>query len=314
MKTSLIVPAHNSAATIEENLQSLLRQRGEGFEIIVVDDGSTDNTRDLVEKYSVRLITQENRGPAAARNNGAMKAAGDILVFTDSDCIVGDRWLLEMLKPFSDTKIVGVQGRYKTTQRELIARFAQYEIEERYEKMSKHKYIDFVGSYSAAYRKDVFLDAGGFDERFPIASGEDPDLSFRLAAMGHRMVFNPNALVYHRHPNTLWKYLNQKFYRAYWRVSLYIKHPKKIKKESYTPQMLKLQILLFYLLVLSFIFRLEKIAITLLFITTIPLTVEILRKDILVGLIAPIIIFLRTLVLGAGLSRGAIALILEHDL
>ncbi len=312
MKASIIVPAHNSEDTIGKTLKSLLRQGDIDFEIIVVDDGSTDNTREMASKYPVKMITQQNRGPAAARNNGTKNANGEILVFTDADCVVEDGWLQEMLRPFSDPEIVGVQGRYKTKQRELIARFAQYEIEERYERMARYEYLDFIGSYSAAYRRDIFLRDGGFDESFPVASGEDPELSFRLAEKGHKMVFNPNAIVYHQHPDALLKYLHQKFYRAYWRVALYVKNPMKIKRESYTPQMLKLQVLLFYLLIVSFIFGVTKIAIAGFFITTLPLAIKMLRRDISVGLVAPFIILMRAAVFSAGLLKGAVDYLFKH--
>lgn len=111
-----------------------------------------------------------------------------------------------MIKPFENKDIVGVQGRYKTKQSEIVAKFAQYEIEERYERMRRSRYIDFIGSYSAAYKRGVFLSEGGFDESYPIASGEDPDLSFRLASKGYKMVLNNRALVYHHHPDSLYTY------------------------------------------------------------------------------------------------------------
>jgi glycosyltransferase involved in cell wall biosynthesis len=308
MKASVIVPTYNSAGTLGECLESILRQEGIDFEVIVVDDGSTDNTRELVGKYPVRLITQEHRGPAAARNNGARNAVGEILVFTDSDCVVEDGWLVEMVRPFSDPFIVGVQGAYMTTQRELIARFAQYEIEERYDQMAKHECIDFIGSYSAGYRKDVFLEVGGFDEKFPIASGEDPDLSFRFAKLGYKMVFNPKAVVYHRHPDTLLGYLRQKFYRAYWRVALYGKNPGKAVRDSYTPQVLKVQIGLFYLVLLGFLsITLAISALVLSLATTLPTSYRMFQKDRPAGAAAPVLLFLRSAAFGFGLVYGAVS-------
>lgn len=311
MKASLIVPAYNSASTIGECIESLLGQRGAEFEVIIVDDGSTDNTRETVEKYPVRLLTQEHRGPAVARNFGARNAAGEILVFTDADCVADENWLAEMLKPFENPEIVGAQGRYKTRQLSLMARFAQYEIEDRYDRMAKHEYIDFIGSYSAAYRKEIFLKEKGFDESYPIASGEDPDLSFRLADKGYKMVFNSNAIVYHYHPDTLGRYLKQKFYRAYWRVAMYRKNPEKAVRDSYTPQALKVQLGFFYLLVFSLIYaivaRYWVIAILsffLFFLVSLPLSLAILNKDKVVGIFAPFLIMLRDAALGMGMVYG----------
>ncbi len=309
---SVIVPTFNGEETVAECLNSLLDQSWSGeYEVIVVNDGSSDRTSDIVKKYPVKRLAQEHRGPAAARNLGARNASGDILLFTDDDCAAEKNWIEEMIKPFENKEIVGVQGRYKTDQRSLIARFAQYEIEERYERMAKYKYIDFIGSYSAAYRKNVFLKEGGFDESFPIASGEDPDLSFRLAAKGHKMVFAPSAVVYHHHPDTLAKYLRQKFYRAYWRVALYKKNPKKAVRDAYTPQTLKIQLGFFYLFIFSLIYAIATrhwgiiiAAFFLFFLPSLPLSFAILKKDKMVGVAAPFLIMLRNAALGIGMVSG----------
>ena len=89
------------------------------------------------------------------------------------------------------------------------------------------------------------MEKRGFDEKFRMASGEDPDLSFRLAGQGIKMVFAPKAIVAHYHPSSLWKYWKTKFYRAYWRVLLYKKHPAKTMRDSYTNPNLTWQIISF---------------------------------------------------------------------
>jgi cellulose synthase/poly-beta-1,6-N-acetylglucosamine synthase-like glycosyltransferase len=169
------------------------------------------------------------------------------VVFLDSDCVCHPTWLSELLKPFSDPTVAGVQGRYKNGVKHWMAEFIQLEIEERYERLQKSmavkKSIDFVSTYSAAYRKRIFLENGGFDESFRTASGEDTDLSFRISANGHRLVFAPRAVVDHFHPASLLKYWRTKFYRAYWRVHLYRKNPDKIKNDSYTNPLIKFQII-----------------------------------------------------------------------
>ena len=133
---SVIIPMYNGESTIEKCLKALKQQSFNGkFEVIVVDDGSTDNGANLAEKLGVKVIRQKNKGPASARNNGAKIATGDIIVFTDSDCVPSESWLAEMAEPLKDKGITGVQGAYKTKQKKLIARFAQLEIESRYERM-----------------------------------------------------------------------------------------------------------------------------------------------------------------------------------
>lgn len=312
---SIVIPAYNSEKTIGECLSSLLNQTKKPDEIIVVDDGSEDRTKDIVRKFkNVILLEQKHKGPAVARNIGAKRAKGEILLFTDSDCMPNKDWVSEMTKPFENKEIVGVQGRYETKQNGLIARFTQLEIEDRYDRMRKFETIDFVGSYSAGYRKRTFIEFNGFDESFPTASGEDPELSFKLSKAKHKMVLNDKAVVYHNHVSSLRAYLRQKFWRAYWRTLLYKKHPQKIKVESYTPQTLKIQIGLLYLLVLFSIPSLffanliyvSTALLILLFLSTLPFSYKNFKKDRGVGLLSFIVIILRTIVFGIGLIYGVV--------
>ena len=246
MRCSLIIPAYNAERTIVTCLESVLNQSlsRDEYEVIVVDDGSTDNTPQIIRDYPVTLISQANQGPALARNRGANEAKGEILVFTDSDCELDFHFLERITSPIeNDPEIVGVQGSYKTKQKEFMARFGQVEIETRYNRMSRNKYIDFIGTYAAAYKKEVFHELGEFDTGFPLASGEDTEFSYKLYESGYKMVFRPEAFVYHQHPSELRKYLKSKFYRGYWRIRLYRKHPAKTVTDSYTPQTLKFQVL-----------------------------------------------------------------------
>ena len=319
MKASIVIPTYNGQDTLSECLAAISQQTHADFEVIIVDDGSTDTTAALVKEFTkkdkrFKLIQQQNAGPARARNQGARAAQNPILVFIDDDCTADTHWLAEMLKPFSNKEIVGVQGRYKTKQKELAARFGQIEIDHRYSIMARKEYIDFIGSYAAAYSKKVFLEAGGFDETFRIPSGEDPELSYRLAEQGHKMVFNPGAIVYHYHPASLYAYLRTKFYRAFWRVRMYKKHTNKIVKDSYTPQGLKFQMLFFYAGIIGILGSI--IFPPLLFwgsvgwfgviVLSLPFSVWALFRDPTVGLLSPIIIFLRTASFCAGFVKGIV--------
>jgi cellulose synthase/poly-beta-1,6-N-acetylglucosamine synthase-like glycosyltransferase len=313
---SVVIPAYNSEKTIGPCLEALKNQTVRPLEIIVVDGNSSDKTREMAKDMGARVFVEKRRGPAVARNLGASKARGEILLFTDADCIPGRDWIREMLKPFKTPSkgegIAGVQGSYRTRQESLVARFAQFEIEQRYERLERRRHIDFIGTYSAAYQRALFLKSGGFDEDFPEASGEDPELSFRLSKAGYRMVFNPGARVFHQHPDTLEKYLKQKFSRARWRVLLYRKHPGKAVSESYTPQTLKLQICLFYLFVLSLIlspFHSVSIYVAvslliLLFLSALPFSVRAAREEGRLGLVSPVILILRSVTFSIGLVYG----------
>src|ERR1700692_3371787 len=112
MSVSIIIPTFNGASRIGNCLDALLNQTaGRDAEILVVNDGSTDNTADFVARYSdVRLITQSNAGPAAARNRGAQEARGTIILFTDDDCVPTAAWRAALTEPFKDTSIGGTKG------------------------------------------------------------------------------------------------------------------------------------------------------------------------------------------------------------
>ncbi|MCP4622378.1 MAG: glycosyltransferase [bacterium] len=120
-----------------------------------------------------------------------------------------------MVKSFDDSAVTAVMGAYCTRQKQLAARFAQLEFEDRYDRLAKSASIDMLATYSAAIRKDVFMQMKGFDESFPVANNEDTDLSYRLCAAGHKIVFSPAAIVYHSHPDILTKYLKIIFWRGY---------------------------------------------------------------------------------------------------
>jgi glycosyltransferase involved in cell wall biosynthesis len=135
MKFSIIIPAYNAETTIENCIQALLSQSVERnlYEIIVVDDGSKDRTAEIIHTFPVNYHFQENQGPAAARNKGAQLSKGEIILFTDSDCVPDRFWLERMAAPFSENpSISGVKGAYKSRQSSLTARFAQAEYEDRF--------------------------------------------------------------------------------------------------------------------------------------------------------------------------------------
>ncbi len=209
--------------------------------MIVVDDGSTDSTAQIARGFPVIYNTRKTGGPATARNKGTTVAQGEIILFTDSDCVPERTWLEEMMRPFKDQAIVAVKGAYRTEQNELAARFAQAEFEDRYDLLVKKASIDMIDTYSAAFKRDVFMKMGGFDESFPVANNEDTELSYRIAFSGRKLVFNPKAIVYHSHPNSILRYLRIKFWRGYWRIIVYRRFPEKAVSDSYTPRVIKIQ-------------------------------------------------------------------------
>jgi len=313
---SVIIPAYNAEKTVYSCLSALHDQSlpKRDYEIVVVDDGSTDDTSKIAKEFNVKYLFQTNQGPATARNKGVSAAQGTIVLFTDSDCIPDYNWIEEMVSPFNDPDVAGVKGAYKTTQTDLAARFAQAEFEDRYDLLKRHPSIDMIDTYSAAFKKDIFLQIGGFDQNFPVANNEDTDLSYRLATAGYKLVFNPEASVYHSHPDTFIKYLKLKFWRGYWRMIVYRRYPDKAVKDSYTPAIIKIQTMLMALslpLFLISLFTAHIIYLALLLwavimVSAIPFSIKAFKKYKLIGILSPFIILLRSFVFAIGSVLGII--------
>jgi glycosyltransferase involved in cell wall biosynthesis len=250
---SVIVPVYNGASTLGACLRALAQQTvpRASYEVIVVDDGSTDDSAAIAARHGARVICQAHAGPAAARNRGAQAAQGAILLFTDADCEPRQDWIEAMLAPLVAPDVAGVKGVYRTRQHSVVARFAQAEYEERYARLAGRAEIDFVDTYAAAYRRAVFLQAGGFDTAFPSATVEDQELSYRLAAAGHKLVFAPRATVYHRHAATPWQYARRKLHLGRWKVRVHARHPARAVRDSYTPWTQKAQLVLLPLVVVA---------------------------------------------------------------
>jgi GT2 family glycosyltransferase len=313
---SIIIPAFNGASRIPNCLDALTQQiAGRDVEILVVDDGSTDDTAAVVGHYpSVRLITQANAGPAAARNRGAAEARGTILLFTDDDCVPMPDWLDAMLAPFKDPAVVGAKGIYRTRQKSLAARFVQVEYEDKYLLMASAANIDFIDTYSAAFLRDRFLEMTGYDTSFPVACAEDIELSYRMSARGWIMKFAPAAIVYHTHPDTFSRYLKKKYKFAFWRMLAVRKNPGKGVKDSHTPQIMKLQLLFAPALVLALAFDAitkPPVPVSLLVLgaflfSTLPFTFRAVKKDPIVGMISPLVLAARACAQVMGVTAGLI--------
>jgi GT2 family glycosyltransferase len=313
---SIIIPTFNGASRIGNCLDALLKQTtGRDVDILVVNDGSTDNTAEVVRgNPGVRLISQRNAGPAAARNRGALEARGTLLLFTDDDCVPMAGWLNAMIEPFDDPEVVGAKGIYRTRQKRLAARFVQIEYEDRYRLMAHLDCIDFIDTYSAAFRRDRFLEMAGYDTSFPVACAEDVELSYRMSAEGWKMKFAPAAIVYHTHPDTLMQYLKKKYKFAYWRVLAVRKNPSKAVKDSHTPQLMKLQLLFAPALLAAAafdlaarpVFPLSLLVLVAFLLSTLPFVLRAIGKDPIVGLLSPLLLAARSCAQLLGVTAGLI--------
>ena len=319
---TVIVPAYNEEhgiGSVLAQLGQVMQESGSAYEIIVVDDGSTDGTAQVARQAGAdRVLACPRRGPAAARNTGVDAANGEIVLFTDADCEPAADWLAQMLQPFADADVTGVKGTYRTRQPEAVARLAQCEFEERYDRLERLPFIDFVDSHAAAFRTLALRKAGGFDPAFPYANNEDVDLSYRLARAGCKLVFNRRAVVSHRHPANWRAYLRLKVKRGYWRMVVYRLHPGKALRDSYTPQLLKAQVLLVFLTaglaVLAAIWPVLGWAACAclggLALSAIPFARMVAKRDPPIAVWAPLFVWGRALAFAVGVSGGLVGMLL----
>ncbi len=313
MRYSVVVPAYNAADHIEACVRALLDQSvgREAYEVLVVDDGSTDATAEIASRYPVRVLRQAHAGPASARNRGARAAVGEFLLFTDADCTPVPAWIEEIVRPLeADSQVAGTKGTYRTRQPGVIPRMAQVEFEEKYAHLRQRDSIDFVDTGSAGFRASAFWAAGGFDPRFPAASNEDTALSFGLVARGWRLVFCERAVVYHCHTESVGQYLRRKWRHGYWRALVYGTYPAKIVGDSYTPRSTQLQmagaalVVLFTPAARTRWFALGGLGLFLA--ATLPFVRRALPVGRDVAAMVPPMLFLRVLALGSGLVVGSV--------
>ncbi len=329
LRCSVVVPVYNGAPVIERCLDALAGQTlgQDAYEIIVVDDGSQDETAACLESWARRhpavalqLVRQTNAGPAAARNHGAQLARAPIVLFTDADCAPLPTWIEAMLSAFGDPAVVGAKGAYLTQQTGLAPRFVQAEYEDRYDRMLGQTQIDFIDTYSAGYRRDIFLENGGFDPIFTTASVEDQELSFRLAQKGYRLVFAPQARVEHLHDANIIEYVRRKYFIAFWKALLTRWHPERMVQDSHTPQVLKLQIVLLalfltivplaavaiFLPLLRWVWIADALVALVFLMTGLPFLRKLARRSGRLALFGPLMLAARAAALGVGFVAGTV--------
>lgn len=190
------------------------------FEVIVCDDGSRQPIQEalastlaaLTDRFSVRVIRQENRGPAAARNRGAAEASGRYLAFTDDDCRPERDWLERLLGHFAVHPHALVGGGLRTSAgSDRYARATQAIMDFVYAEQERHKGLRVFSTSNLALPAAGFQELGGFSLTFRRAAGEDYDLCARWFSGGGEMTYAPDAVVAHDHALSLGAYWLQHF-------------------------------------------------------------------------------------------------------
>ena len=224
---SVVVPAYDRPAPVRRCVAGLgrLDWPAERLEAVVVDDGSpvpldAAALRAEAPGLDLRVVRQENAGPAAARNRGAAEARHRFLAFTDDDCVPRGDWLRRFAEVVEERPDAMVGGSFVNATPENPAAVASHLVTELfYERGLRRGGPDGPGSgpdgawlfvtANLCVPREAFLAVGGFDEAFPLPAGEDFDFCHRFQHAGHPAVYRPGAAVDHAHPMTLRRFWRQ---------------------------------------------------------------------------------------------------------
>jgi len=225
-RISVVICAYNAERTMDACLASLRELRYPNYEVIVVNDGSTDRTLEIAQRYpEMRVFSQENKGLSAARNVGYENSTGSIIAYTDSDCVVDPDWLTYLAYKFVHAGFVAVGGPNlpppedaRTPACVAASPGGPTHV------LIDDEVAEHIPGCNMAFLKSALVEIGGFD---PIhrAAGDDVDLCWRLQNAGHPIGFSPAAMVWHFRRNTIHAYLTQQMGYGKAEAQLYFKHP-----------------------------------------------------------------------------------------
>jgi len=210
-RVSVVVASYNGAATLKACLQSLGRMNYPNYEIILVDDGSTDTTPAIaVEFPEVRSLRHErNLGLSVARNTGIEAATGDIVAFTDSDCRADEDWLHFLIGDLLNSRFAGIGGHnFLPPEDSPVASTVMVSPGGPAHVMLTDRLAEHIPGCNMAFYRWALQEIGGFDPIFWKA-GDDVDVCWRLQQRGYRIGFSPGGFVWHYRRNTVRAYLKQ---------------------------------------------------------------------------------------------------------
>lgn len=228
-KVSVIIPTYNRKEKLKRALKSLSYQTypKNKHEILVVDDGSTDGTDSFLKRAKKEIsnlsyFRQKKKGPAAARNLGIKNSTGDIIFFTDDDCIVPKNWIEKFVHMYQKhPEIAGVGGDLEadeyTLKTNIFAKYESYMARTAY-RTDRGEYIGgfecpALGTSNISYKKSVLEEVGGFDEIFPVAAGEDTDLKLNICLRDGKLAYIPTKTT-HIQDYNLGRFIQQNIARG----------------------------------------------------------------------------------------------------
>jgi len=217
-KISLYIPSYNGAKYLPMCIRCVLRQTYPIDEVIVLDDGSEDETAAIVSKFQVKLVKHHhNKGIAGARNTAIMATRNDFVVSIDADCLIGPTWLEECMKNFINSRVAAVGGMLVERNNKKIAdRWRAAHMKHHWGK-KKSVNPGFLSGSNVVIRKEAFRHIGLYNEKRFRTNYEDVDLSLRLKENGFDLIYEPNAIAWHIREDTYGSLL-----RTYWGWRQYV--------------------------------------------------------------------------------------------
>lgn len=204
---SVIICTYNRKNILKKCLENVFCQEfpSTDYEVIVVVDGSTDGTGSMLQEFSslshFKVIWQENKGAAAARNRGGREASGDILLFLDDDIMAATGLLTEHLRcqNLGHSLVLGNIPLYPAKSADFMTEGTKWWAQNQFKKMAQKNYqLTFRDIYfaNASISREVFFEMGGFDEQFRFYGLEDREFAYRLLKTGIKPVYSPQAVGY----------------------------------------------------------------------------------------------------------------------
>lgn len=222
---SVIINVYNEEDNIEDCLKSLEQQTLSDFELVVVDDGSTDDTMNIVEEYEeifeMKTFSTPHVGIKKARRKGISESSGEIIVVIDADEILDPDFLEQLVGPFKDRNVGAVGGILKSKGDGWVTEAYGALNEIFYELRATGEEVDWIQGGCSAYRRDALVEVGGLAREKVSA---DKDVSWKLKDVGWKVLLKDDAVAYHRDPQTLGSVMKREYGIGVREYSLISKH------------------------------------------------------------------------------------------
>ncbi|MFT6923929.1 MAG: glycosyltransferase involved in cell wall biosynthesis [Crocinitomicaceae bacterium] len=315
LEFSLIVPVYNRPVEVEELFESLVMQTNKNFEVVIVEDGSTEKSDEVVKRYQDRLdikyFYKENTGPGISRNYGYDRAKGNYCIFLDSDCILPPQYFQTVVDNLKETYVDAFGGPDKAHESftdlqkainySMTSFFTTGGIRGGGEKLDKF----YPRSFNMGFSREVFEETGGFpSHRFAKAkaAGEDMDLSITIKKKGFSTALFKSSHVYHKRRTSWSQFRKQVTNFGYARITIYKRHPESLKWLHFAPAVFVVGILSLILL---------SIFVSPLFLLPIPAHVLMLfidasiqNKSIVIGAMAVVTSYIQLIGYGLGFMKA----------